>query len=111
MTFSPAFLCNQCGACCRLVSLAKETQFLDRGDGACRHFDDQTRLCTIYDTRPSICQIDKQYLLNYQHQFSWREFIDVNRIACLELEKLCAPPAKQDLKIHYKHSALLAKQY
>ncbi|WP_439213357.1 YkgJ family cysteine cluster protein [Duffyella gerundensis] len=93
MTHSPAFPCNQCGACCRLVSLTQETQFLDRGDGACRHYDDQNRLCTIYDTRPLICQVEKQYQLNYQQQYSWREFIDINRIACLELEKIAAQPA------------------
>lgn len=92
MTLSPAFPCNQCGACCRLVSLAPETQFLDRGDGACRHYDDQTRLCTIYDTRPLVCQVDKQYRLNYQQQYSWQAFIEVNRIACQQLEKMADQP-------------------
>ncbi|MDU1922742.1 MAG: YkgJ family cysteine cluster protein, partial [Enterobacter sp.] len=31
MTLTPAFPCNQCGACCRHVNRASETQFLDRG--------------------------------------------------------------------------------
>lgn len=92
MTQSPAFPCHQCGACCRLVDRAPQTQFLDRGDGTCRHYDDQRRLCSIYDTRPLVCQVDKQYLLHYQQQYSWQEFIDLNRIACQVLEKMVDTP-------------------
>lgn len=88
MTLSPAFPCNQCGACCRLVSLAPETQFLDRGDGTCRHYDDLTRLCAIYNSRPIICRVDKQYEVNYQQRYNWQEFIEINRIACQALEKM-----------------------
>lgn len=88
MTLTPAFPCNQCGACCRHVNRASETQFLDRGDGICRHYQMETKLCAIYETRPLICQIEKQYQLNYQQQYSWQEFITLNHEACLILEKL-----------------------
>ena len=28
---------------------------LDRGDGVCRHLNDKSNLCRIYDDRPPIC--------------------------------------------------------
>lgn len=88
MTLSPAFPCNQCGACCRHVNRANETQFLDRGDGICRHYQLDTRQCAIYETRPLICQVEKQYQLNYQQQYSWPAFIELNQMACRILEGL-----------------------
>ncbi|WP_148872329.1 YkgJ family cysteine cluster protein, partial [Serratia marcescens] len=73
---------------CRHVGRASETQFLDRGDGVCRHYQTETKLCAIYETRPLICQVEKQYQLNYRHKYSWQAFITLNREACLVLEKL-----------------------
>lgn len=55
---------------------------LDRGDGTCYFYDQQTKLCTIYATRPDICRVDKQYQLNYKDKYSWLEFIEINIIAC-----------------------------
>jgi hypothetical protein len=72
MTLTPAFPCNQCGACCRHVNRASETQFLDRGDGICRHYQMET---AVRDKNTSAYfQVDKQYQLNYQQQYSWQEF-------------------------------------
>lgn len=88
MTLIPEFPCNQCGACCRHINRAIETQFLDRGDGICRHYQPNTKRCAIYATRPLICQVDKQYLINYRQQYSWLEFIELNTIACRVLETL-----------------------
>ena len=82
------FPCTKCGACCRNVHRAKETQYLDRGDGTCRYYNDVTHLCNTYDNRPSICNIEQQYHLNYQQQYTWQEFINLNREACLILETL-----------------------
>jgi hypothetical protein len=44
--------------------------------------------CARFIKRPLICQVEKQYQLNYQQQYSWQEFITLNREACLILEKL-----------------------
>ncbi len=76
------FPCDKCGACCRHVNRAKETQFLDRNDGICRYYDENNKLCTIYLERPDICRVDKQYDLNYSKKYTWDEFIELNRIAC-----------------------------
>ncbi|WP_338296459.1 YkgJ family cysteine cluster protein, partial [Escherichia coli] len=52
MKLHPPFPCNQCGACCRHVNRAGETQCLDRGDGICRYYQTDSHLCAIYDKRP-----------------------------------------------------------
>lgn len=81
-TTSPGFPCNQCGLCCQHVHLASETRFLDRGDGTCRHFEETSRRCEIYDKRPDICRVDHQYTTHYAQQYTWDEFVAVNVQAC-----------------------------
>lgn len=84
-----AFPCSQCGLCCQHVHLAVETRFLDRGDGTCRHYDELSKLCSIYDERPDICRVDLQYERNYAQQYSWDKFIEVNLVACELLQSQC----------------------
>ena len=81
-----AFPCNQCGLCCQHVHLADETQFLDRGDNICRHYSEASRCCTIYDNRPDICRVDRQYALHYASHYSWEEFVALNVEVCRQLE-------------------------
>ena len=38
------FDCSKCGACCKVLG--------------CACYDSETKLCLIYDTRPSICRVD-----------------------------------------------------
>ncbi|WP_410910136.1 YkgJ family cysteine cluster protein [Pseudomonas sp. SIMBA_068] len=80
------FPCNQCGLCCRNVHLAEETRFLDRGDGTCRHHDVPSKRCTIYEDRPEICRVDRQYELHYARQYGWDEFVKLNVQVCKVLE-------------------------
>ncbi|EFH6092082.1 hypothetical protein GAI90_20755 [Escherichia coli] len=54
----------------------------------CRYYQTDSHLCAIYDKRPQICRVEDQYLLNYQSQYSWQEFIALNQAACLILNKL-----------------------
>ncbi len=81
------FPCTRCGACCRNVHLAVETQHLDRGDGSCIHYDDTTQLCLIYDQRPAVCRVDVQFLEKFSHHMSWETFCDINLVACDLLNK------------------------
>jgi Fe-S-cluster containining protein len=85
MSLKP-FPCNQCGKCCLNVHLSALTQMLDRGDGVCRHLNEDMH-CSIYEKRPEICQIKLQYQLNYSKQYSWDEFITVNLEVCESLGK------------------------
>lgn len=59
------FQCTKCGLCCRNVQPLPN---LDRGDGVCRYLDTKENLCTIYETRPTICNVAAMY-----EQF-WRKF-------------------------------------
>jgi Fe-S-cluster containining protein len=79
---SEAFPCNSCGACCKSIRLSTLTDWLDRGDGVCRYFDDQQNTCTIYENRPEICNVRVMYEKHYQSQFNWSEFVLVNQKAC-----------------------------
>jgi Fe-S-cluster containining protein len=79
------FPCNACGKCCANVHLSEITQPLDRGDGICRHLDNDTKRCQIYDQRPDICRVELQYRTHYSHQFSWDEFITINLTICESL--------------------------
>lgn len=83
---STSFPCTQCGLCCQNVHLAAETQFLDRGDGTCRHYDASSKGCGIYGERPSICRVDQQYQLHYARQYSWDDFVALNLAVCDTLQ-------------------------
>ena len=83
----PAFPCTQCGLCCRNVHLAEQTQYLDRGDGACRHYSDADMQCLIYETRPDICRVDRQYRMHYAQRFSWEAFVEANTQVCKLLQQ------------------------
>jgi Fe-S-cluster containining protein len=78
----PKFDCNGCGACCRHLLLTPETEHMNRGDGTCLHYDDDSKRCKIYNERPDICRVDRQYIANYQHDYSWIEFCYINAKAC-----------------------------
>ena len=82
------FPCTQCGACCRHVNFSELTEYLDRGDGICRHYDFESKLCRIYETRPEICRIDIFYQKHLKKQLSCNEFVDLNLIACKQLGDL-----------------------
>ena len=76
------FPCDRCGACCQQVNRASETVFLYRGDGICRHYDANQKLCSIYDSRPDICRVDQQFFSNYKDLMDWSEFVRINLAAC-----------------------------
>ena len=80
------FPCTQCGLCCEHVSLSPETQFLDRGDGTCRHYNGIGKACTIYAQRPDICRVDRQYELRFVRLYSWDEYVALNLQVCQQLQ-------------------------
>lgn len=81
----PAFPCNGCGKCCQHVSNNEETAWLDRGDSVCRHFDEEAKRCTIYESRPLVCRVEAYYDKYLSDRFSWVEFIDINLSICRKL--------------------------
>lgn len=81
------FPCTKCGLCCQHVDRSQETVFLDRGDGTCKHFDACTNTCSIYEVRPDICRVDKQFVLRYSSQLTWENFVYLNVQVCEKLAK------------------------
>lgn len=53
------FYCDCCGLCCMNLSKSEIYSDLDRGDGICKYFDMDSKLCTIYEERPEKCNVDK----------------------------------------------------
>lgn len=66
--------------------MAAETEFLDRGDGTCRHYNELKKECGIYTDRPDICRVDRQYALNYAHLYDWDKFVVMNLHVCEQLQ-------------------------
>ncbi|WP_417339058.1 YkgJ family cysteine cluster protein [Halomonas kashgarensis] len=60
---------------------------MDRGDGACVHFDEVLKQCQIYAERPDICRVDRQYKKNYRLIMTWNEFVELNQVACKKLQE------------------------
>jgi uncharacterized protein len=85
------FPCTQCGACCRHVDLSEETRFLDRGDGACRHYDAANKSCLIYAERPLVCRVDQYYDTHYARFYRWKDFEAMNLAACARLRAMEGP--------------------
>ncbi|MHA3114197.1 YkgJ family cysteine cluster protein [Acinetobacter sp. ANC 4193] len=83
-----SFPCTQCGACCRHINVSELTTYLDRGDGICRHYDTSTHLCSIYEQRPDVCRVDIYYEKHFKSQFTWDKFVELNLIACKQLNEL-----------------------
>lgn len=83
---SSPFPCTQCGLCCQNVHLSDETQFLDRGDGTCKHYDAASKGCSIYSDRPDICRVDRMYTLRYHKQYTWETFVALNQQVCTALQ-------------------------
>ena len=55
------FKCDKCGLCCQNLKKSYLYKDLDRGDGICKYYNTETKLCTIYSSRPLICNIEESY--------------------------------------------------
>lgn len=76
------FKCDCCGLCCMNLMGKLEYADLDRGDGICRFFCEETRLCTIYKKRPDKCNVDRMYEKQFKTMMSIQEYYELNYRAC-----------------------------
>ncbi len=81
------FPCNECGACCKSLKGIESFSELDRGDGVCKHFNDLTKRCSIYNERPLLCNIDKAYVTLFADQMSKEQYYEINIRSCNELQE------------------------
>ena len=76
------FECDCCGLCCMNLNGKLEYADLDRGDGICKFFCEETHLCTIYKKRPDKCNIDRAYVKYFKTMMSIQEYYELNYRAC-----------------------------
>ena len=73
------FICRMCGKCCtRFKSFPEGNEWrniLDSGDGICKYLDRSKGLCTIYDSRPIICN-NVMYYDSFLRDIMTREKFD-----------------------------------
>ena len=81
------FHCDCCGLCCMNLDNSDLYSDLNRGDGICKYFDQQTHLCSIYDERPEKCNIDKAYERLFKGVITKEEYYKQNYLACKELKR------------------------
>ncbi len=82
------FSCSMCGSCCtQLKEFFGLYDFLDRGDGQCYHFNENTNTCTIYNNRPKLCQVEYGYE-NFKAIMTYSEYIAKTKEACLYLQRI-----------------------
>ena len=60
---------------------------LNRGDGICKFFDDKMRICKIYNSRPSVCNVDKIYEIYFRDKMTRDEYYEINYEACKRLKE------------------------
>jgi Fe-S-cluster containining protein len=59
---------------------------LDIGNGVCKYL--AGNLCTIYETRPLICDVEAMYAAYFEETKTWAEFISMNIHSCIEIAEL-----------------------
>lgn len=87
MKDNKSFACDRCGCCCMQLDLSEIYHDLDRGDGVCKYFDTETKLCSIYEKRPIKCNVDQMYHLFFEKKMTKEEFYEINHRACIELKR------------------------
>jgi len=76
--------CWKCGACCRKAHLVPEMkEHLDE-NGQCKYFINNE--CSIYYTRPDVCNCEKMYELKYKDTMTKEQYIQVVKTVCIILD-------------------------
>lgn len=81
------FSCDCCGLCCMNLKQSSLYEDLDQGNGICKFFEIESRLCAIYNNRPIKCNIEKCYELYFKNVMSKETYYKLNYKACRELKR------------------------
>jgi len=96
-----AFPCTSCGACCAFVRGRAYEEFKPKGwilpSGACINYDFATKLCKIYDSRPTVCRVDALRPSHLGVQ-QWYDFVEDR---CDEAHVLVYGTKRERLKREY----------
>ena len=82
------FPCERCAACCRHVGNSDLGKQMALPNGICKYLNQKTNLCTRYDSRPMICNVDAYYDKYLSHVFTREKFYQFNKEQCHILQKL-----------------------
>lgn len=88
---------KNCGACCKLGPLSARPDLdsyltpdelttyksMIGPDDWCKHFDQQNRMCTIYETRPKFCRVEKK-IFEDMFKIEEEDFVDFCGFCCTE---------------------------
>ena len=75
------FVCTQCGLCCKNIDKVPDLKDFDLGNGVCKYLNEYN-LCTIYESRPDICNVEKMYELKFKDIMSREEYEFLNNEGC-----------------------------
>lgn len=78
------FYCSRCGLCCKHIDKIPQLSEYHDGDGICRYLVDNK--CSIYESRPDICNVDYVYKTFFSEIYSLQEFYELNYYVCNELK-------------------------
>lgn len=79
------FLCDKCGLCCRNIDKVPQLKEFHNGDGICKFLTNNK--CSIYESRPLICNIDKVYEAFFSNLYTLEEFYKLNYQVCIMLKQ------------------------
>lgn len=77
------FECQKCGQCCKNIGKTGLLKDFENEKGECIHLT-KDNLCSIYDQRPDICNVEKMYKLYFM---SLEEYIEYNKAICKVLNQ------------------------
>lgn len=80
------FFCDKCGLCCQNLNRNPIYKNLDDGTGVCKHYDRETRMCLIYNSRPLICNVKLGYEL-FADKLTYEEYLKMNYDMCKILKE------------------------
>lgn len=79
------FNCCKCGECCRHLDKLESHRVLDSGNGVCIYL--KGNICSIYENRPLLCNIDKCYEIFFKEKISKEEYYYFNSQVCEMLKR------------------------
>ena len=68
----------------------------DRGDGVCKYLN-ENNLCSIYETRPTICNVDELYEKFYRDKISREGWYRLQYEGCRKLKEELANDGQNGL--------------
>ncbi len=90
------FPCARCSACCRQIGLSELGREMALPNGICKFLNQDTNLCTKYESRPIFCNVDKYYDLYLINVLSREEYYRQNLESCKQLRRKLGLPEMGD---------------